>query len=98
MLHSGVASDLDIIELTLLHRLEMRDLSTHSCEIMLDRFVRRPAKVLHIISVVAIGRIKGIITSGEEILTLRTFSSMIFSSSQADSMNKVYDSNVNREV
>lgn len=81
---------LDVIEFLLLHCFKMRYFCAHPCEVMFDRILRFPANVLGLVSNDNTCSITHFPTSGDDIFTLRTFSSIIRSSVQADSMKSVY--------
>lgn len=83
-------SHLDVIEFLLLHCFEMRYFCAHSCKVMFNRILGCPTHVLELVSIDTTSSIEGFPTSGDDIFTLRTFSSIIRSSVQADSMKSVY--------
>ena len=68
----------DPVKLGFTHRLEVGDLGMQTREIMLDSVLGFPSNVLLLFSLVLPMQNLGTLTSGEEILTFRTFSSMIF--------------------
>lgn len=81
---------LDVVEFLLLHCFKMRYLCAHPCEVMFDRILGFPANVLRLVSNDTTCSYTQSPTSGDDIFTLRTFSSIIRSSVQADSMKRVY--------
>lgn len=80
---------LDVVQLPLLHSFKMRNFRVHASDIILDSIVLVPALVLFLVNTSALAYRMGIPTSGDEILTLRTFSSIIFGSSTYDSIKIV---------
>ena len=81
----------DIVEFTFLHSLEVWYLRIHSCYIVLYRVFSQPANVLANLDTET-NALVAMLTSGDDIFTLRTFSSIMRSSSQADSMKRVWES------
>lgn len=80
----------NIVELWFSHRFKDWDLLLDSLKVSLGSFIGIHTMELHHISYIRKTERVPIFTSGEDILTLRAFSSRIFWSSTYDSRNRVY--------
>lgn len=85
------ASYLDVVEIFLFHSFHMWNPCWYTAEVVLDRIVGVPSYILGHVSIVLLdSKMIKSLTSGEDILTRRTFSSIIFGSSHIDSIKSVY--------
>jgi len=91
-------TNLNVIELLLFHGLELWYLCIHPLQVVLYSIVCVPTDVLSKVRNCLRGRNSASLTSGDEIFTLRTFSSIMRRSSHHDSIKSVWHTSDTRSV